>query len=169
MGSMYVRADEQFTFATAYTSDGEEYDRLGNFETAIQYANDGYRVVIHESTSLHSREDMQRAVDAELAAALDCFGEDWLQRGEDDTMPDDDDCAPHWHVVAFINGCLNDYTSPPYDTVDDARAALAEYVNNGGILPDRPCQRIDSDTFLSGHYCITIEDCFDDCSDSDSW
>jgi hypothetical protein len=36
----------------------------------------------------------------------------------------------HYHVVCFVNGCLNDYDSGPLESLDDARVALAEYANS---------------------------------------
>lgn len=65
---------QQYTFATAYTQDGEVFDRLGNIDVAIAYANEGYRVEIHEDGHAYTKEQMQEAVDAELAMAIDCFG-----------------------------------------------------------------------------------------------
>jgi hypothetical protein len=35
---------------------------------------------------------------------------------------------PHYHVVAFINGCLNDYDSGPIASETDADMALQEFV-----------------------------------------
>lgn len=71
--------NDSYSFATAYTKDGEVYDRLANLDTAISYANMGYTVTIHKESSLYTKEQMQEAVNAELAAALDCFGPDHQQ------------------------------------------------------------------------------------------
>lgn len=66
----------EFSVATAYEASGQPYDYIGNWETAIQYANDGYQVKVHSGDAHLSREELQAAVDREFAAAIDCFGED---------------------------------------------------------------------------------------------
>jgi hypothetical protein len=38
----------------------------------------------------------------------------------------------HYHVVEFIDGCLNDYDSGPFDAINDAR----EWIEN--IVADTP-------------------------------
>lgn len=65
-----------FPVATAYDATGEVYDYIGTWETAQTYANDGYRVVVHEADGHLSKEALQGLVDRELAAAIDCFGDD---------------------------------------------------------------------------------------------
>ncbi len=66
----------EFSVATAYNADGEVYDYIGNWETAQTYANDGYRVVVHEADAHLSQDELQELVDRELAAAVDCFGDE---------------------------------------------------------------------------------------------
>ncbi|MCK0441282.1 hypothetical protein MUG78_17930 [Gordonia alkaliphila] len=67
----------EFSFATAYEHDSDSpYDYIGNLDTAKTMANDGYRVVIHEGDGNRTKEELQKAIDDELARAVDCFGED---------------------------------------------------------------------------------------------
>ena len=64
-----------YSVATAYTADGAVYDYIGGWETAISMANEGYRIAVHEGDAHLSKDELQRAVDDELAGAIDCFGE----------------------------------------------------------------------------------------------
>lgn len=62
----------------AYDHTGAVYDYACNPETCIQLANDGYTVRIPDTadTGHLSVDQLQAAVDAELAGAVDCFGDD---------------------------------------------------------------------------------------------
>lgn len=64
-----------YPVATAYTADGKPFDYISNWETARQFANDGYRVAVHQGDGHVSKDELQRLVDDELAGAIDCFGE----------------------------------------------------------------------------------------------
>ncbi|KMV17566.1 hypothetical protein ACT17_14815 [Mycolicibacterium conceptionense] len=64
-----------YPVATAYTADGAVYDYVGGWETAISMANEGYRIVVHEGDAHLSKDQLQQAVNDELAGAIDCFGE----------------------------------------------------------------------------------------------
>ena len=70
---------------------------------------------------------------------------------------------PHYHVVAFIPGCLNDYDSGPIDTLAEAREELLQYVDTGGMQPERPCKTAGPDRYTNGPYVITIEECAEEC------
>jgi hypothetical protein len=65
-----------YNVGVAYTQNGKIYDYLGNWETAQTYANDGYMVRALRGDGHLSRDDLQAMVDNELAAAVDCFGEE---------------------------------------------------------------------------------------------
>lgn len=66
----------------------------------------------------------------------------------------------HYHVVAFINGCLNDHDSGPYDTLDDARIALAEYVEtDSDTMHDWISAGVDRFVQRNGVYIAAIESC----------
>jgi hypothetical protein len=58
---------------------------------------------------------------------------------------------PHYHVVAFINGCLNDYDSGPIESLEMAQDHFAE------IAPD----------WETGIHIVKIEDCTEDCDPDD--
>ncbi|AKU45353.1 hypothetical protein MADRUGA_63 [Mycobacterium phage Madruga] len=62
--------------AVAYTKDGEFYDACGNVETVRTMANEGYRIVAIANDGVVNVEEIQAIADYELAAAIDCFGED---------------------------------------------------------------------------------------------
>lgn len=77
---------------------------------------------------------------------------DWI-----DAQNDNDEVQPHYHVVEFINGCLNDYDSGPYETLEDAREevrqitevhAPGEYIQYGKDKYER-----------SDLYILKIEEC----------
>jgi hypothetical protein len=63
----------------------------------------------------------------------------------------DDLPIPHYHVVAFINGCLNDYDSGPIESLEMAQDHFAE------IAPD----------WETGIHIVKIEDCTEDCDPDD--
>lgn len=66
----------EYSFATAYDKEGVVHDYIGNYDTAINYANEGYRVVVHQGDEWRSVEQYQVSMDSELANAIDCFGDD---------------------------------------------------------------------------------------------
>lgn len=70
-------ADSEFDYAVAFTSDGETFDLIGNLDSAITLANEGYIVVVNPSKP--DAERGQRIVSHELELVLDCYGEDYLQ------------------------------------------------------------------------------------------
>lgn len=55
---------------------GEEYDEVGGWETAIQYAHDGYLVIVMNPAGFpyDTVEKLQAAVDYEHELVADCFG-----------------------------------------------------------------------------------------------
>jgi hypothetical protein len=65
----------EYSFATAYDREGAVHDYIGNYDTAITLANEGYRVVVHQGDEARSVEQYQESVDRELANAIDCFGD----------------------------------------------------------------------------------------------
>lgn len=69
------------TVGVAYDSTGAYVDTLYTTETCISYANDGYHVTIPDTvpTGSFTPQEIQRAVDAELRCAIDCFGPDHLK------------------------------------------------------------------------------------------
>jgi hypothetical protein len=58
---------------------------------------------------------------------------------------------PHYHVVAFINGCLNDYDSGPIESLELAQDHFAE------VAPD----------WETGIHLVKIEECTEDCDPDD--
>jgi hypothetical protein len=56
--------------ATAYAGNDQPYDYMGSHEPALSYAACGYRVKFHAGDGPYSREELQEAVDRELADAL---------------------------------------------------------------------------------------------------
>jgi hypothetical protein len=70
----------------------------------------------------------------------------------------------HYHVVEFINGCLNDYDSGPYDTLEDARGHIKEVINHpcqaGKIVPAGEDRYIVDDLYI-----MKIEECHEDCEE----
>ena len=73
-----IRKMNEFDVATAYEGD-EVYDHIGNWETAIQMANDGYRIVVHKGDGLMSRSELQSACDRERELVADCFGPSYIK------------------------------------------------------------------------------------------
>lgn len=55
---------------------GEEYDEVGGWETAIQYAHDGYLVIVMNPSSFpyDTVEKLQERVSYEHELVADCFG-----------------------------------------------------------------------------------------------
>lgn len=70
----YARATEPTTVAVVYAADGTIYDQCFGWEAGQTYANDGYRVVATADDGTVTVDRAQRLYDAELTAALDCFG-----------------------------------------------------------------------------------------------
>jgi len=61
----------------------------------------------------------------------------------------------HYHVVEFINGCLNDYDSGPIDSLGDARIELAQFVDD--VEYDWEPDGVDR--FTRGTHILKIEEC----------
>lgn len=58
-----------YPVATVYTADGQPYDYVDHNEPARSYAARGYRVKVHAGHDNYSREELQEAVDHELAGS----------------------------------------------------------------------------------------------------
>jgi hypothetical protein len=67
--------------------------------------------------------------------------------------------TPHYHVVEFINGCLNDYDSGPIATIQDAREELAQMRDfvAGEYVP------AGDDRYERGVHILKIEMCTEAC------
>lgn len=69
---------------------------------------------------------------------------------------------PHYHVVEFINGCLNDYDSGPIETIGWAREVLKSHVNRDfsyGDDDEPQYQEVGQDKYVSEIRILTIEEC----------
>jgi hypothetical protein len=66
----------------------------------------------------------------------------------------------HYHVVTFIDGCLNDYDSGPIEGLEDARAHLAEYVDQDDWDSWEPAG-VDRFVGATSPYILKIESCCD--------
>lgn len=66
---------------------------------------------------------------------------------------------PHYHVVEFINGCLNDWVSGP-DTLEGCRAEIAQYVEVAE-LENNQYEPAGTDRFTRGLYILKIEECYE--------
>lgn len=65
----------------------------------------------------------------------------------------------HYHIVSFINGCLNDYDDGPYETLQVARAALDAFLDaNDDTFPWQPAG-VDRYEQQGGPYILKIEEC----------
>jgi hypothetical protein len=84
-----------------------------------------------------------------------------------DSDHDLDDVIPHFHVVAFINGCLNDYDSGPIESEELARESLREYVATEATYTEDEIVQVDVDRYQRGPYTITIEPCNNPCDMDD--
>jgi hypothetical protein len=67
----------------------------------------------------------------------------------------------HYHVVEFINGCLNDYDSGPFDSLEDAQEVLNDIVKEGNKFPDTDELYVEAgeDRYERGLYILKIEVC----------
>jgi hypothetical protein len=70
--------------------------------------------------------------------------------------------TPHWHIVEFIDGCLNDYDSGPIDTIEDAREELRQITEVRTIGEYTPAGE---DRFERGLHILKIEECKGECGD----
>ena len=77
----------------------------------------------------------------------------------------------HYHVVEFINGCLNDYDSGPIESLDDARLEVAQWVEDSRVEDDYgtvngiPWEPTGVDRFTRGIHILKIEECHEDCEE----
>jgi hypothetical protein len=75
----------------------------------------------------------------------------------------------HYHVVAFVNGCLNDYDSGPYESLEDARKELSEIVdadNAYELEQDSNLWEAEGvDRFTRRLHILKIEECHEDCEE----
>lgn len=65
----------EYEMACIFDKYGQPCDWIGNVDTAINYANQGYIVYVLSDSYAYSRDEIQNAVNAELAARIDCFGD----------------------------------------------------------------------------------------------
>lgn len=81
---------------------------------------------------------------------------------------EDEERLPHYHIVEFINGCLNDYDSGPYESLADAQSDLADAVERGNEeaawneengYRSEPYEPAGTDRFIRGNYILKIEEC----------
>jgi hypothetical protein len=79
----------------------------------------------------------------------------------------DDLPQPHYHVVAFINGCLNDYDSGPIALEADADMALQGFVREAQELTDEPIRNTGYMRYQNGPYIVKVESCTEDCDPDD--
>ncbi len=71
----------------------------------------------------------------------------------------------HYHVVEFIQGCLNDYDSGPYETLEYAREELEDIRRWYEENTDKPYKPAGADRYESGVHVLKIEECNEeDCS-----
>jgi hypothetical protein len=76
--------------------------------------------------------------------------------------------ATHYHVVEFINGCLNDYDSGPIETLELARESLAYNVSNLTVDENLEPTYAPSgvDRYVRGLHTLKIEECTErECED----
>lgn len=73
----------------------------------------------------------------------------------------------HYHVVEFINGCLNEYDSGPFEEREDARIHLLETVNENNESEYRGHDYIQAgeDRYERGPFILKIEECGEDCKE----
>ena len=65
--------------ALAYDKEANFYDATYNWETAQTLSNEGYRLIAIANDGNMEKEEIQRICNYELAAAIDCFGQDHLK------------------------------------------------------------------------------------------
>jgi hypothetical protein len=73
---------------------------------------------------------------------------------------------PHYHVVEFINGCLNDYDSGPIEALDEAQAHITGIVQStDGHSEDGMDVYVEAgeDRYERGIYILKVEECTEDC------
>lgn len=135
-----------------------------SYETALAYANDCEKIdrELAEMQCEYCEGDFQDCIcggDIERCkhGYLSC-----LTCAQEDTEP-----RKHYHVVSFINGCLNDYDSGAIDTLEDARIELAEYVENSPFdsfdTVEWQAAGVDRFVQVEGLYVAKIEPCTQNC------
>jgi hypothetical protein len=67
---------KQGFIAIVWDKNNEVEDYCYTWETAQQFANDGYRIKAIANDGTMEMNEIQRICDYELSAAIDCFGED---------------------------------------------------------------------------------------------
>jgi hypothetical protein len=67
----------------------------------------------------------------------------------------------HYHVVEFINGCLNDSDSGPYESLQEAREGLQWFLDGYGDNADEHVQiePAGEDRYERGIHILKIEAC----------
>ena len=73
----------------------------------------------------------------------------------------------HYHVVQFINGCLNDSDSGPYTTLNDARGELHFLVNERRDM-GHAVKLEGKDRYVDGLYILKIEECTNDIAECEN-
>jgi hypothetical protein len=76
---------------------------------------------------------------------------------------DDATMNSHYHVVEFINGCLNDYDSGPIASIADARNELQFFLGTDDFDDDSAYVPAGKDRYERGLHILKIETCNEDC------
>jgi len=149
-----------------------DLDNYGEVEPAFYCDND----ITHQE-----REHLCEAIPV---YNINCDGSEvcdvCLERLTDDIVINDEDeeVGPHYHIVEFINGCLNDYDSGPYEDLADAQSDLKDMVENhnenalwfneNGLHED-PYVEEGEDLYTRNIYILKIEECTQDCTNHPEW
>lgn len=87
----------------------------------------------------------------------------WNEAHDTVWFTQEEEATTHYHVVAFMDGCLNDYDSGPYSTIEDAEQDLAWYLESGAMVPDAPIEDAGYLRYANGPYIIKVEECTEEC------
>jgi hypothetical protein len=99
----------------------------------------------------------------ELGICAEC-GSITQDNGECDNCGYVPEVTPHYHVVDFIDGCLNDYDSGPYETLEDARSELRSIMEHPMQLAK--FEQAGEDRYIYDNiHILKIEKCSQDCED----
>lgn len=145
---------------------------MGNVRTHVVDAPGDYHVVIVGNHPIYLIGDEFISTARHGFSALDNGGVTCIVQRPLLALPEGEPKEPreHYHVVSFINGCLNDYDSGAIDTLEDARIELAEYIDNSPFDSFEACQwvpaGVDRYVQVEGLYIAKIESCTEECFDA---
>ena len=156
--------DDEAGYALTDAVYSEEVSRMGyRNETDEQYERWwAWREYVEQGVIQNCTEtDDQGSEAPQTREGTAMAGIHWNEAHDTVWFTDEEEPTAHYHVVAFMPGCLNDYDSGPIDDIESARVVLKEladdYPEGDPMVPGG------KDRYTNAFYILKIEECTESC------